>query len=44
VPAKQNELVESWITREVGANRRVREHRAGILTVLRKAPRPPEHI
>ena len=36
-PAKQNEVVESWITREVDAIAVAVENQAGISTVLRKA-------
>jgi ABC-type sugar transport system substrate-binding protein len=42
--AKQNELVESWITRKVDAIAVAVENRAGISTVLRKARERGIHV
>ena len=43
-PAKQNELVESWITRNVDVIAVAVENRAGISTVLRKARQRGIHV
>ena len=43
-PAKQNELVESWITRQVDVIAVAVENRAGISTVLRKAKERGIHV
>jgi rhamnose transport system substrate-binding protein len=43
-PAKQNELVESWITRQVDVIAVAVENRAGISTVLRKAKQRGIHV
>ena len=43
-PAKQNELVESWITRQVDVIAVAVENRAGISTVLRKARQRGIHV
>jgi rhamnose transport system substrate-binding protein len=43
-PAKQNELVESWITRKVDVIAVAVENRAGISTVLRKARQRGIHV